>query len=76
MFIPASQLPSKPYVVYAFVPERNGDASALLTLTGHVSLRAAKRGMAKARAEVGNVSALVYGWSLIEADHRAYGMVL
>lgn len=76
MFIPAALIPSKAYAAYAYIPATPGAPAALLTLTGHVSQRAAKVGARNAHAEVANLSVVVTGWFLIEPDMREHGYVL
>ena len=73
MLILPQELPIKPYLAWGI------NRAGKLTVTGHVSVRAAKRGMTKIeQAMQGSTGSgvLQYGWHKIESRERQMGLVL
>lgn len=76
MFIHAVEMPTKAYAAYSYIPASAGVPATLLDISGHTSRRAAEAGRKRQHAEVGNLSAVVTGWFLIEPDMRQHGYVI
>lgn len=73
MLILANELPIKPYLAWGI------NRAGKLTVTGHVSLKAAKVGMGKIEATLRKVPGdkpVQYGWHKIEPRERQMGIVL
>lgn len=77
MFINGKDLPRKKFIAFAYVAGNPETERATLKVSGHTSLRMAKRGMDMRRNENrGFQGVQTYGWSEIEPMDREHGMVL
>lgn len=73
MLILPQELPIKPYLAWGI------NRAGKLKVTGHVSLKAAKAGMAKIEATLRMIpgeTTVRYGWTKIEPRDRQTGIVL